>query len=497
MLLHQRLPTMHNRKVCPAPSRKSCLVLARSTQSAVKSKTQSGKASTQSGKIATQVVRKTTRGTQGSDQPVPRKSGSQFYPFITGFPFPLGPTFTRNTVRYEVEKDSIWIFEQTQALEVFNVYTPVRMTVIKLRSGGLWVHAPVAPTEECIRLIKELDAPVEYIVLPTFAYEHKAFVGPFSRKFPKAKVYVTPFQWSFPLNLPPQFLGIFPAGELVSDDPNVPWADEIEQKLLLPPSLGVAESVRFSEVAFFHKRSKTLLVTDAVVYISDKVPEVIPKEAILETARDGWLARFIAGDRTREEVAAIAKPGPAEDTEESRRKGWKRMALLVLYFNPSNILEPDESFAAISNRLIVGPVVETLVYSKIPVSVRNWVEDITSSWAFNKVIPCHFAAPVRTSPAEFKRAFAFAYEKAAETEQEEEGEQQAGSSGQQAPAASGPLAGISGLFARLTGAAAPTAKSEKMTRPVVFPEADMRALNAINNALLSLGAVKSNADLRR
>jgi hypothetical protein len=29
---------------------------------------------------------------------------------------------------------------------------------------------------------------VEYIVLPTFAYEHKVFVAPFSRRFPKAKV---------------------------------------------------------------------------------------------------------------------------------------------------------------------------------------------------------------------------------------------------------------------------------------------------------------------
>ncbi len=48
----------------------------------------------------------------------------------------------------------MWVFEQTQALELFNVYTPVRMTVIKLASGGLWVHAPVAPTEECIRLLK-------------------------------------------------------------------------------------------------------------------------------------------------------------------------------------------------------------------------------------------------------------------------------------------------------------------------------------------------------
>jgi hypothetical protein len=46
------------------------------------------------------------------------------------------------------------------------------------------------------------------------------------------------------------------------------------------------------------------------------------------------------------------------------------MSLLVLYFSPSDLLTPDASFEAISDRLIVGPVVETLVYSKVKVSVR-------------------------------------------------------------------------------------------------------------------------------
>lgn len=44
--------------------------------------------------------------------------------------------------------------------------------------------------------------------------------------------------------------------------------------------------------------------------------------------------------------------------------GWRRMCLLVLYFNPSNLLEPDASFEALSDRLICPPVVQTLVYSK-------------------------------------------------------------------------------------------------------------------------------------
>ncbi len=43
-----------------------------------------------------------------------------------------------------------------------------------------------------MRLVKELELPIEYIVLPTFAYEHKIFLGPFSRAFPQAKVWIAP-----------------------------------------------------------------------------------------------------------------------------------------------------------------------------------------------------------------------------------------------------------------------------------------------------------------
>ena len=187
---------------------------------------------------------------------------------------------------------------------------------------------------------------------------------------------MTPYQWSFPLNLPIQFFGIFPEGELGLTEEGMPWEDEIEQRMLLPPSIGEANSnpgtlqqgqacrclaalriqffmmellcpipwgtarrvrtsqaplsnsaylqgmvdagltaaliqaaphahacigigdfARQGECAFFHKSTRTLLVTDAVMYLSDDVPDIIPKQALLESARDSWLNRFRAGNR--------------------------------------------------------------------------------------------------------------------------------------------------------------------------------------------------------
>ena len=41
---------------------------------------------------------------------------------------------------------TIWTFEQEQTFALTNVSTVVRMTVVKLKSGGLFVYAPIAPT---------------------------------------------------------------------------------------------------------------------------------------------------------------------------------------------------------------------------------------------------------------------------------------------------------------------------------------------------------------
>ncbi|GMY13624.1 hypothetical protein FCV25MIE_08863 [Fagus crenata] len=277
--------------------------------------------------------------------------GGRFYFNFTGFPFPLGPFLNRRTIRTEAVKGCIWLFKQEQALGFSSVSTNIRMTVIKLKSGGLWVHAPIAPTEECIQLVKELGAPVEYIVLPTFAYEHKIFVGPFSRKFPRAQIWVAPRQWSWPLNLPLEFLGIFRAKALKDDPLSTPWADEIEHKILSSPEV--------VNVAFYHKRSRTLLVTDAVIFVPRQPPECISKESLLASAKNGLAVKILSkGKEVPEE--------PVVDNKKNLQKGWERMVLQILFLGPSNLLEPNASFVQMSQKLIVSPIVKTLVFSKVP-----------------------------------------------------------------------------------------------------------------------------------
>ncbi|XP_020578668.1 uncharacterized protein LOC110023538 [Phalaenopsis equestris] len=380
----------------------------------------------------------------------------RFYINFTGFPFPLGPFLNRRTIRTEALKDCIWLFEQEQALGFSSVSTNIRMTVIRLKSGGLWIHAPIAPTKECIQLLEELNAPVEYIVLPTFAYEHKIFVGPFSRKFPKAQIWVAPRQWSWPLNLPLEFFGIFRAKTLTDEDESAPWANEIEQKVLSLAEVGIGPYV---EVAFYHRRSRTLLVTDAVIFVPRKPPDCISKESLLKSAKNGLAVKILSkGKEVPDE--------PVVDNSANRQKGWERMVLQILFLGPSNLLEPAATFSQISRKLIVSPIVKTLVFSKVPEKVRDWIDRIAADWPFRRIIPAHFAAPVNAGRSDLLAAFAFLDELLDDR------------------LVARPS--ISLIFASIMGKAAS-----------YFPPDDMKTLSSLDNFLVSVGAVKKTASGRR
>ncbi|CAL5218999.1 g754 [Coccomyxa viridis] len=385
------------------------------------------------------------------------KPRGRFYWNITGFPFPLGPLLTRRTVRYEVERGSTWCFEQEQSLGGSNVSTNVRMTVIKLKSGGLFVHAPIAATRECISLVKELGYPVEHIVLPTFAVEHKLFVGPFARNFPGAKVHVAPRQWSWPLWLPVQFFGIFPDSTLVDNDSSAPWSEELEQKLF-SSAVGIGPYV---EMAFFHKPTRTLLTTDAVIFVPQRPPAVVNEDNLMEAGGPLQASvRLLSGGDRDEDGKSITQEAQPQNRAQQLQLGWQRMALQILYFVPYNLLQPAASFSAISQKLLVSPVLKKLVFLNSPEESRRWIEDITSNWEFKRIIPAHFAAPVPATPRDLRAAFSFVY----------------GSSAQ--PGGGGPLGVLTGL---LGGSRTRTAAE--------LPATDMRALDSLEDTLRKAGVL--------
>lgn len=343
----------------------------------------------------------------------------RFWPLV-----PIYPYGKRRTLRQEVVKDRIWTFDQLQG--IFYVVVPIRMTVIKLETGGLLVYAPVAPTPECMRLVKELVAihgEIKYIILPTISgLEHKVFIVPFARKFPQAQIYISPHQWSFPLDLPLSWLG-FPRQRthvLPVDSLKTPFAAEFDYAILGDIDLGLG---KFEEVALLHKPTQTLLLTDTIVSIPATPP------AIVELALYPLL--FHARDSALEAIA---------DTYANRQKGWQRICLFAMYFRSSVLKVPKWSSTIIeamrspnkskqayfglfpfewqenwqdafntlrgNGRLLVAPILQNLILNRAPQETLAWADKI-ATWNFQRLIPCHFDSPLTTSPQEFCQAFSF------------------------------------------------------------------------------------------
>ncbi|MBF2056000.1 MAG: DUF4336 domain-containing protein [Cyanobacterium sp. T60_A2020_053] len=337
------------------------------------------------------------------------------------FLLPIYPYQNRPTIQTEVIKDQMWTFEQPHGL--LYAVVSIRMTVVKLKGGGLLVYCPLAPTAQCVTMVRELEnkhGKIKYIIHSTSSgLEHKIFVPPFARCFPHAEIYCVPSQWTFPLRLPLSWVG-FPTNRtklLPLDWRRAPFADDFEYQIL---DIDLTQG-SFAEVAMYHPSSQTLLVTDTVIYVPEKPPEIVQL--------DPFPLLFHARERALDQLP---------DNEYNRLKGWQRICLFALYFRPSMIetlsikqlwqdaiKAPDRSrknyfglypfrwqpqwqtsFLAISNRLLVAPILESLILPQAPKKVMDWVNAVTK-WNFKQVIPAHFEAPFTATPAEFKQAFSF------------------------------------------------------------------------------------------
>lgn len=364
---------------------------------------------------------------------------------------PLAGTSTRRaTVEEVIVPGQIWTHDQIQG--VVNVNVPVRQTVIKLSKeagGGLWIHNPVAPTPQLLEMIRNLEkqhGPVRHIVLGTVALEHKATFGPFASKFPKATVWFQPGQWSFPLNVPIEYSGVDRRGPLLREIPPpsgkvsntlyqhfqdispVPeWTADISYEMLYP--LKFKSVGAFSETAFFHKATKSLIITDTVVSVTKTPPKIIQE--------DPRAMLFHARDYSNELV---------QDTPETREKGWRRMVQFGLVFFPSQIdvmsvsgalndsknLDPSlknlgdgavpiglypwtwhtnnadgRNFETISKKgaLFCPPILTKLILDREPEKTLEWVDRVSARFPFERIIPGHLNNNVKAGPKEFRAAF--------------------------------------------------------------------------------------------
>ncbi len=332
---------------------------------------------------------------------------------------PLYPYGRKRTIFRELVPNQIWSFEQLQG--IYYVAVPVRLLVVRVKNE-LMIINPLPPTDELLRgidvLVKKIG-PVKTIVLPTASgLEHKIGLPALARAFPNAKIWVCPGQFSFPFQLPFDWLGI------PSDRTNIlladgfPYEDFCEWISLGPIDIGLA---RFQEICCFHKPSKSLLVTDALVGIEETPPELFDL--------DPTPLLFHSREKGSEELI---------DTPLARRKGWLRLVLFASYLMPEKLEIPKikeiigNSFKPnlrnkrahfgiypfswqkgweLSAMKIVGkktpliqiaPVLERLVFPRAQKAYISWLDKIESLKGISWLISSHYCGKVRFSKYEIK-----------------------------------------------------------------------------------------------
>jgi hypothetical protein len=147
--------------------------------------------------------------------------------------------------------DDLWVVHAP--LRFFGFEIGTRMTVVRLAGGGLWLCAPVPIDEPLAGALTGLG-PIEHLVGPN--RWHHLFLGPARERFPEAALHLAPGL----ADKRPDLRGAATLG----DTPPAAWADDLDQCVLG----GVPT---FNEVAFLHRKTRTLVLTDHLFHLDATV----------------------------------------------------------------------------------------------------------------------------------------------------------------------------------------------------------------------------------
>lgn len=148
-----------------------------------------------------------------------------------------------------VEKivDGIWTVRAP--FSILGLPLGCRATIVRLKDGRLWVHSPIAFSEEDTEEIAKLGE-VAYVVAPNLF--HHLYLRPALEKFPSARLWGPEGLKKKRKNL--EFDGI------LNQQPH-PWQGDLIA--FSPPG-----QPKFQETAFYHPQTKSLIVADLFFNLS-------------------------------------------------------------------------------------------------------------------------------------------------------------------------------------------------------------------------------------
>jgi phage tail protein X len=145
--------------------------------------------------------------------------------------------------------DGLWIVDRRLSLPP-GLILPTRMTIMRLASGALALHSPVALDADLATALRSLGDVVAIIAPNTF---HYVFAADYVAAFPAACLFAAP---GLAERVPS-----LPAAVPLSDEAAPLWMGVLDQ-IVLGPVRGV------SEVVFLHRPSRTLVLTDLAFNMS-------------------------------------------------------------------------------------------------------------------------------------------------------------------------------------------------------------------------------------
>lgn len=139
--------------------------------------------------------------------------------------------------------EGLWVLDRR--LRAPGLTLPNRSTLVRLPSGGLWLHSPPPMDADTRRQIESLGN-LEAVVAPNSF--HYLFAAGVVEAFPSATLFVCP---SLPERVPD-----LPPHRVLADEAPSAWQPDIELAQVVSPPYG--------ETVFLHRPSRTLVLTDLV-----------------------------------------------------------------------------------------------------------------------------------------------------------------------------------------------------------------------------------------